>query len=131
MTSKVFLVGMGMTTAQTAWPSGKSQSKSPFLTYWLPHTTRAKVERACSSRRPRRTAWKGHGIRTSDRCRGVVETQTVAGALVQLGSEEDEKAWAAELIKHTPQARFSSLMKIAQAVLFVATEKSSYMTGAA
>lgn len=131
MTSKVSLVGMGMTTAHTAWSSGKSQSKSPFLTYWLPHTTRAKVKRACSSRRPRSTAWKGHGIRASGRCRGVAEAPTVAGALVQLASEEDEKARTAKLIKHTPQGRFSSLMEIAEAILFLATEKSSCMTSAA
>jgi len=73
-------------------------------------------------------ARKGYSIRINNVCPGFVETQMVANAVAQLPPDA-AKAWAETLIKRVPQGRFATPTEIAHAILFLASDESSYMTG--
>lgn len=74
-------------------------------------------------------ARSGYNIRINNVCPGFVNTQMVAGALAALSAEEAQ-AFAAATLARIPMGRFGESAEIAQAILFLASDESSYMTGA-
>jgi NAD(P)-dependent dehydrogenase (short-subunit alcohol dehydrogenase family) len=70
----------------------------------------------------------GYNIRINNVCPGFAETQMVAGALATL-SPEDAQAFAGRTLARIPMGRFARPDEIAQAVLFLASDESSYVTG--
>jgi NAD(P)-dependent dehydrogenase (short-subunit alcohol dehydrogenase family) len=74
-------------------------------------------------------ARKGYGIRVNSICPGFVETQMVAGALSELPPAEAQM-FAEKTLARIPMGRFGKPAEIAAAVLFLASDESSYMTGA-
>ena len=65
----------------------------------------------------------GNGVRANSVHPGHVETPLTAAAFAN-------PELAAKFIAHTPLARFGQAREIAEAVLFLASDESSYMTGA-
>jgi NAD(P)-dependent dehydrogenase (short-subunit alcohol dehydrogenase family) len=63
------------------------------------------------------------GVRVNAICPGPVETQLLGGFL-----PEDERA---RRLEHIPAGRFGLPDEIARAAVFLASDDSSYMTGAA
>jgi NAD(P)-dependent dehydrogenase (short-subunit alcohol dehydrogenase family) len=70
----------------------------------------------------------GYNIRINNVCPGFAETQMVAGALATL-APADAQAFAARTLARIPMGRFARPDEIAQAVLFLASDESSYVTG--
>jgi NAD(P)-dependent dehydrogenase (short-subunit alcohol dehydrogenase family) len=70
----------------------------------------------------------GYNIRINNVCPGFAETQMVAGALATL-SPEDAQTFAGRTLARIPMGRFARPDEIAQAVLFLASDESSYVTG--
>ncbi|MFP5307186.1 MAG: glucose 1-dehydrogenase [Gammaproteobacteria bacterium] len=70
----------------------------------------------------------GYGIRINCVCPGFAETQMVSGAVGRL-SPEDAQAFIARTLARIPMGRFARPEEIAQAVLFLASDASSYVTG--
>lgn len=68
-------------------------------------------------------AQAGNGVRVNSIHPGHVETPLTASTYAN-------PALAAEFLAHTPLGRFGQAREIAQAVLFMASDESSYMTGA-
>lgn len=66
------------------------------------------------------------GIRANALCPGLVETETVLGLVADGGREEHEAK-----IKRIPMSRTGDPEEVARAVLFLASDDASYITGAA
>ena len=73
-------------------------------------------------------ARKGYKIRINNVCPGFAETQLVSGALATMPPEEAE-AFAARQLSRIPMGRFAQPSEIAAAVVFLASDESSYVTG--
>src|SRR5262249_39623718 len=65
----------------------------------------------------------GNGVRANSVHPGPIETPLTAAAFAN-------PELSAKFIAHTPLARFGQAAEIAEAVLFLASDASSYMTGA-
>lgn len=70
----------------------------------------------------------GYGIRVNNVCPGFAETQMVSGALAALTPEVAQE-FAVKTLARIPMGRFGKPAEIAAAVLFLASDESSYVTG--
>ncbi|HZP13472.1 MAG TPA: glucose 1-dehydrogenase [Nevskiaceae bacterium] len=73
-------------------------------------------------------ARSGYNIRINNVCPGFAETQMVAGALATMKPDDAQK-FAGKTLERIPMGRFAKPEEIAQCVLFLASDESSYMTG--
>ena len=73
-------------------------------------------------------ARSGYGIRVNNVCPGFAETQMVSGALAAL-SPEVAQEFAVKTLARIPMGRFGTPAEVAAAVLFLACDESSYVTG--
>ena len=73
-------------------------------------------------------AREGYPVRINALCPGFAETQLVAGAMGTLSPEEAE-AFVGKTLARIPMGRFAQPAKIARAVVFLASDDASYMTG--
>lgn len=73
-------------------------------------------------------ARSGTGIRVNAVCPGFADTQMVSGALATLTPDEAQ-AFAEKTLARIPMGRFAQPSEIAAAVLFLASDESSYVTG--
>ena len=69
-----------------------------------------------------------HGVRCNALCPGFVDTPFNAGFEVQMGGRAALEAYVARSI---PMGRWGTPDEIAQAILFLASDMSSFMTGQA
>ena len=73
-------------------------------------------------------ARKGYNIRINNVCPGFAETQMVSGALASM-SPADAQSFAERTLARIPLGRFARAEEIAKAVLFLASDEASYVTG--
>lgn len=73
-------------------------------------------------------ARSGYGIRVNCVCPGYVDTEMVGNALATLAPADSERMVADKLAR-IPLGRFASAAEIAPAVLFLASDEASYVTG--
>lgn len=73
-------------------------------------------------------ARKGYRIRINNVCPGFAETAMVAGAVASMPQAKGE-AFAARTLARIPMGRFAQSAEIAAAVLFLASDEASYVTG--
>jgi 3alpha(or 20beta)-hydroxysteroid dehydrogenase len=73
-------------------------------------------------------ARSGYNIRVNSVCPGFAETQMVADAVRALGEEVGGQVTAATLAR-IPMGRFARPEEIAAAILFLASDAASYITG--
>jgi 3alpha(or 20beta)-hydroxysteroid dehydrogenase len=73
-------------------------------------------------------ARSGYNIRINNVCPGFAETQMVSGALATMKPEAAQD-FAAKTLARIPMGRFGKPAEIAAAVLFLASDESSYVTG--
>ncbi|WP_348671908.1 glucose 1-dehydrogenase [uncultured Abyssibacter sp.] len=74
-------------------------------------------------------ARQGYAIRVNTVCPGFAETEMVSGALGTLPQDE-AAAFAERTLARIPMGRFARPEEIASAVLFLASDEASYVTGA-
>ncbi|MDB5986886.1 MAG: family oxidoreductase [Nevskia sp.] len=74
-------------------------------------------------------ARSGYNIRINNVCPGFADTQMVSGALGTL-KPEVAQLFAAKTLERIPMGRFARPAEIAAVVLFLASDESSYVTGA-
>ncbi|WP_020650925.1 glucose 1-dehydrogenase [Solimonas variicoloris] len=74
-------------------------------------------------------ARSGYPVRINNVCPGFAETQMVAGALASM-APDDAQNFAARTLARIPLGRFARPAEIAACVLFLASDESSYVTGA-
>ncbi len=67
-----------------------------------------------------------HGIRVNAICPGWVDTPFNAPFIAQMGGRAEVEAYVREKV---PMGRWGSVDEIAEAVLFLVSDRSSYMTG--
>ncbi|MFF8376677.1 SDR family NAD(P)-dependent oxidoreductase [Streptomyces sp. NPDC015661] len=70
--------------------------------------------------------WAEHGIRVNAVAPGTIETERVAAARVEPGGPE----YLAEIVGAHPMGRFGTPEEVAAAILFLASEEASFVTGA-
>ncbi|MFE7515116.1 SDR family NAD(P)-dependent oxidoreductase [Streptomyces sp. NPDC057540] len=70
--------------------------------------------------------WAEHGIRVNAVAPGTIETERVAAARVEPGGP----AYLAEVARGHPMGRFGTPEEVAAAILFLASEEASFVTGA-
>lgn len=73
-------------------------------------------------------ARSGYAVRINNVCPGFAETQMVAGALASM-SPEAAQAFAEKTLARIPMGRFARPAEIAAAVVFLASDEASYITG--
>lgn len=73
-------------------------------------------------------ARSGYPVRINAVCPGFAATQLVSGAMGTLPPDEAE-AFVAKTLSRIPMGRFADPAEIAQTVVFLASDESSYMTG--
>ncbi|MBV8063140.1 MAG: SDR family oxidoreductase, partial [Nevskia sp.] len=73
-------------------------------------------------------ARSGYNIRINSVCPGFAETQMVAGAVGTLPPDQAQ-AFVARTLARIPLGRFARPEEIAKAVLFLASDEASYITG--
>ena len=73
-------------------------------------------------------ARSGYNIRVNSVCPGFAETQMVADAVRSLGEDVGGQVTAATLAR-IPMGRFARPSEIAAAILFLASDAASYVTG--
>lgn len=73
-------------------------------------------------------ARSGYGIRVNCVCPGYVDTEMVGNALAALAPADSERMVAGKLAR-IPLGRFARAAEIAPAVLFLASDEASYVTG--
>jgi len=73
-------------------------------------------------------ARSGYNIRINSVCPGFAETQMVAGAVGALPPDQAQ-AFVARTLARIPMGRFARPEEIARAVLFLASDEASYITG--
>ena len=74
-------------------------------------------------------ARSGYRIRANSICPGFVATQLVTDALGAL-APDDANRFGARVLERIPMGRFGEPAEIAAAILFLACDESSYITGA-
>lgn len=74
-------------------------------------------------------ARSAYPVRINNVCPGFAETQMVAGALASM-APDDAQGFAARTLARIPLGRFARPAEIAACVLFLASDESSYVTGA-
>ena len=70
--------------------------------------------------------WAERGIRVNAVAPGTIETERVAAARVEPGGPE----YLAEVVRGHPMARFGTPEEVAAAILFLASDEASFITGA-
>lgn len=70
----------------------------------------------------------GYKVRINNVCPGFAETQLVSGALGTM-TPERAQAFAERTLARIPMGRFAQPSEIAAAVVFLASDESSYVTG--
>ncbi|CAM5568264.1 SDR family NAD(P)-dependent oxidoreductase [Streptomyces tanashiensis] len=70
--------------------------------------------------------WAEHGIRVNAVAPGTIETERVAAARVEPGGPE----YLTEIVRAHPMGRFGTPEEVAAAILFLASEEASFVTGA-
>lgn len=73
-------------------------------------------------------ARSGYPIRINAVCPGFAETQMVAGALASM-KPADAQVFAEKTLARIPMGRFAKPAEIAAAVVFLASDQASYITG--
>jgi NAD(P)-dependent dehydrogenase (short-subunit alcohol dehydrogenase family) len=73
-------------------------------------------------------ARSGYRIRVNNICPGFAQTEMVSGALAKLPPEQ-ARAFAERTLARIPMGRFGTPAEIAAAVVYLASDESSYVTG--